>query len=263
MTLAIPVICDRCRAEGAAGAANFTDIRDLLAFDPVQRRAHVNNWTPEHQRAFIAALAITGSRRKAARAIGRHAFGAEQLRTAKGGRSFAEAWDAALELARERELARMNENLGALAAQAAEAPAHYPGFAQADSDDGGEGADARDYADGMLRIRKRLTNARRLLLLAISGNDGQRAAWEALVGPTDWDKAKRGEPQPDEPFCDPDYPASGTPRFTKADMLITAEAGFLPEFGGRDALAEVARIEAEGEQSGGGDAAERTDDEDN
>ena len=87
----IPVICDRCRAEGSAGGDGFADIRDLLAFDPVPRRVHVNNWTAEHQRAFIAALAITGSPRQAARAIGRHAFGAEQLRTAKGGRSFAQA----------------------------------------------------------------------------------------------------------------------------------------------------------------------------
>src|SRR3990170_5398343 len=147
MTPLIPVICDRCRLEGSAGGDGFADIRDLLAFEPVQRRAHVNNWTAEHQRAFIAALAITGSPRAAARAIGRHAFGAEQLRTAKGGRSFADAWDAALELARERELARMHENLHALAAQTAQsAPMRQ------DMDDGTDDADRRDYVEGMLRI---------------------------------------------------------------------------------------------------------------
>ncbi len=112
----IPVICDRCRAEGSAGGDGFADIRDLLAFEPVQRRAHVNNWTAGHQRAFIAALAITGSPRQAARAIGRHAFGAERLRTHRGGRSFAAAWDAAMELARDREVARIHANLSELAA---------------------------------------------------------------------------------------------------------------------------------------------------
>ena len=101
MSAPIPVICDRCRAEGGAGDDPFTGIADLLTFDPVPRRAHVNNWTAEHQRMFIAALALTGSPRQAARALGRHAFGAEQLRDAKGGRGFADAWDAALELYRE------------------------------------------------------------------------------------------------------------------------------------------------------------------
>jgi len=62
---AIPVICDRCRAEGHAGEDPFAAIADLLEFEPVKRRAHVNNWTAEHQRALIAALATTGSPRQA------------------------------------------------------------------------------------------------------------------------------------------------------------------------------------------------------
>ncbi len=180
MNTPIPVICDRCRAEGSAGGGDFAEIRDLLAFEPVQRRAHVNNWTAEHQRAFIAALAITGSARAAARAIGRHAFGAEQLRTAKGGRSFADAWDAALELARERELSRMHENLEALAANAAQPRDELQ------TSDGTEDADRRDHVEGMMRIRRRLTNARRLLLMTVAADDGRRAAWEVLVGAVDW-----------------------------------------------------------------------------
>ena len=244
----IPVICDRCRAEGSAGGTGFADIRDLLAFEPVARRAHVNNWTAEHQRAFIAALAITGSPRQAGRAIGRHAFGAEQLRTAKGGRSFSEAWDAALELARERELARMNDNLAALAAQTAQAsaevsaalPALHRGGTRRDTDDDTEDADRRDYEDAMLRIRRRLTNARRLFLMAICDEEAKRAGWEALVGPVDWDKAGRGEPQDDEPFCDPEDPESGIPQMRKPDMLITAESGLLADIaGGYDAMAEI------------------------
>jgi hypothetical protein len=284
MHAAIPVICDRCRAEGSAGGTGFADIRDLLAFDPVQRRAHVNNWTAEHQRAFIAALAITGSPRQAARAIGRHAFGAEQLRTAKGGRSFADAWDAAIELAREREIARMHENLDALAAQTAEAsakasahaaqasaaglPALRPSAAGGGTDWDTEDADARDYDEAMMRIRMRLTNARRLFLMAICEEEAERAAWEVLVGPVDWDKASRAEPQDDEPFHDAENPGRAMNRMNKPDMLITAESGLLADIaGGYDRMAEiragVERILAEngGEDGEGAGAAKRTDDE--
>ena len=109
---ALPVVCERCKAEGAAGDDAFAGIPDILAFDPVPRRARADGWRPEHQRAFIAALAITGSPRAAARVIGKHEFGAQSLRKARGGKSFAEAWDAAIDLAREREFARLRENLG-------------------------------------------------------------------------------------------------------------------------------------------------------
>jgi hypothetical protein len=60
----MPVICDKCRAEGTAGDAMFAAIHDILNFEPVPRRAAVNSWSAEHQRAFIAALAITGSAKK-------------------------------------------------------------------------------------------------------------------------------------------------------------------------------------------------------
>jgi len=92
----------------------------------------------------------------------------------------------------------------------------------------------------MLRIRRRLTNARRLFLMAICDEEAKRAAWEALVGPVDWDKAGRGEPQDDEPFCDPEDPDRGMPRMGKPDMLITAESGLLADIaGGYDAMAEI------------------------
>jgi hypothetical protein len=66
----LPVICEKCRATGMAGDEAFSAIPDILDFTPVQRRARAYGWSPELQRAFIAALAITGSRREAARAIG-------------------------------------------------------------------------------------------------------------------------------------------------------------------------------------------------
>jgi hypothetical protein len=114
---AIPVICDRCRAEGNAGEDPFAAIADLLEFEPVKRRAHVNNWTAEHQRAFIGGLAMTGSPREAAQALGRRRTGAEQLRRSSRGKSFAAAWDAALELYRERERVRIRHSIAALAAR--------------------------------------------------------------------------------------------------------------------------------------------------
>jgi hypothetical protein len=63
-----------------AGDEAISAIPDLLNFDPVPRRARADGWTAEHQRAFIAALAVTGSARQAARAIGKHA---EQSRLAE------------------------------------------------------------------------------------------------------------------------------------------------------------------------------------
>jgi hypothetical protein len=112
---AIPVICDRCRAGGVAGAEGFTDVGDLLDFEPVPRRPRADGWTAELQRAFIAALAVTGSVRRAARAVGKAAFGAEQLRKAKGAEGFDAAWDKAMALAAEKGRHRLAAGLGALA----------------------------------------------------------------------------------------------------------------------------------------------------
>jgi hypothetical protein len=53
----LPVICDRCRAEGLAGEDPFEAFGALLDFDPVPRRAHrADGWDAEVQRAYIAAL---------------------------------------------------------------------------------------------------------------------------------------------------------------------------------------------------------------
>jgi hypothetical protein len=204
-TITIPVICDRCRAEGAAGHDPFTAIADLLTFDPVQRRSHVNNWTAEHQRAFVAALAITGSPRQAARAIGRHAFGADQIKMAKGGRGFADACQAALELYREREMLRIKEGLSGLAEQAEERdglaqthlralpppfPSPFAGESQSDGDDGEE----EEHEQAVARIRRKLLACRRLYLVEISADPAKRAAWETLVGPVDWANGDLADP---------------------------------------------------------------------
>jgi hypothetical protein len=255
---AIPVICDQCKASGMAGDAAFAAIPDILAFTPVPRRAHANNWTPEHQRAFIAALAITGSPRQAARAIGRHAFGAEQLKTARGGKSFAQAWEAAMEIARDREVARIHSNLADLAKQNEDSPpasgrgrgwedgAAQPLHPDCPYDPEIHTDDYSEYWEAKRRIRARLSHARRMCLFLIQEDPAKRAAWETLVGPVDWDKAERCEAQDDEPFFDPERPENGSPNMREPDMLLTAEAGLLAEItGGEDALAEIrAAVEA-------------------
>ena len=84
-----------------------------------------------------------------------------------------------------------------------------------------------------------------------------RAAWECLVGPADWDKARTMEPQPDEP---PEKRETSyipiVPNMRKADMVVVAASGLLPDLaGGPDLLAEViAEVEAESAESKTNDA---------
>jgi hypothetical protein len=69
----------------------------LIAFTPVPReKDRSNGWKPEVQLAFIEALADTGSVKAAARAVGRAAEGAYQLRRHPEAAEFAAAWEAAL-----------------------------------------------------------------------------------------------------------------------------------------------------------------------
>ncbi|GAA4711487.1 hypothetical protein H9L13_02505 [Sphingomonas lutea] len=96
----IPVICDRCRATGFAGESDFTHLGDLLAFTPVPRLTkRADGWTPERQRAFIAALSATGSKRQAVQALGMAAYGVDQLLKADGSDSFKAAVDRAMLIA--------------------------------------------------------------------------------------------------------------------------------------------------------------------
>lgn len=69
----------------------------LVDFTPVPRlKDRHNGWKPEVQRAFIEALADTGSVKAAARMVGRSEVGAYQLRRHPQGAEFAAAWEAAL-----------------------------------------------------------------------------------------------------------------------------------------------------------------------
>lgn len=114
-----PVLCDRCRAEGLAGEAEFAELAglgDLLDFEPVPRRvARADGWTPEIRRAYVAALAVTGSERQSCAVVERAQFGITQLRRSEGNESFFAACDTALEIWRERERVRRSDKLVAAA----------------------------------------------------------------------------------------------------------------------------------------------------
>jgi hypothetical protein len=114
---AIPAICDRCRAAGRIGEDPFTGFGDLLDFAPVPRRSRrANGWDEEAQRAFIAALALTGSVRAAARAVGRADFGVKQLLDCPGSAGFRAAMEEARSIAADERSRRLAEGLRAVAA---------------------------------------------------------------------------------------------------------------------------------------------------
>ena len=75
----------------------------LPAFTPVPRaKERSNGWKPQVQRAFIEALADTGSVASACRQVGRAEVGAYLLRRHPEAASFRAAWQAALDLGMQR-----------------------------------------------------------------------------------------------------------------------------------------------------------------
>jgi len=71
----------------------------LPAFTPVPRlKERHNGWNPEVQRAFIEALADTGSVKGACRRVNRSEVGAYLLRRHPEAKEFRKAWQAALDL---------------------------------------------------------------------------------------------------------------------------------------------------------------------
>lgn len=75
----------------------------LPVFTPVPRlKDRSNGWKPEVQRAFIEALAETGSVKSAARRVNRASEGAYMLRRQPGAEEFRRAWQAALDFGVQR-----------------------------------------------------------------------------------------------------------------------------------------------------------------
>jgi len=69
----------------------------LPDFTPVPRKYRHDGWTPERQKAFIAALADTGSVGRAAAMVNMAQTNCYTLRRAPGAESFRRAWEAALD----------------------------------------------------------------------------------------------------------------------------------------------------------------------
>ncbi|WP_432769223.1 MAG: hypothetical protein HEQ22_00335 [Sphingopyxis sp.] len=69
----------------------------LSDFTPVPRKYRHDGWTPERQKAFIAALADTGSVSRAAAMVNMAQANCYTLRRAAGAESFRRAWEAALD----------------------------------------------------------------------------------------------------------------------------------------------------------------------
>jgi hypothetical protein len=74
----------------------------VTPFTPAYGHSRIDGWTPERQRMFCEVLAECGLVREAAETVGMTAQTAYRLRRRAGGKGFALAWDAALQLARQR-----------------------------------------------------------------------------------------------------------------------------------------------------------------
>jgi hypothetical protein len=79
-----------------------TATQAVTPFTPGYGRTRIDGWTPERQRIFCEVLAECGLVREAAATVGMTAQTAYRLRRRAEGKGFALAWDAALQLARQR-----------------------------------------------------------------------------------------------------------------------------------------------------------------
>lgn len=204
---------------------NDPEIAALLDFEPVPVRSKVNGWDADAQRAFIVLLATTGSKLRAARALGRNPAGIDRLLERADGAGFRAACDRAMALAGKRNgqaLAR-----GVAAVRRADPQAQAPGqvlneYGEYEDEDSLQ----RRGEEAAESICNKLTNIRRLFLKDISGCPGKRAAFEILTDwPIDWEKAAMLEPQEEEPLR--------RRRMREPDMVLAAEAGWLGDLLGR------------------------------
>ena len=229
-----------------ADLAADPEIAPLLNFEPVVRKVkRPDGWTPDLQRELIARLAATGTLQQAVWQMGKHATGAEALYQVASADSFRLSWDAALIIGRRRNgldsappflgpVPGITRRARLTASSALDCP--LPG--QMRNERGAGEADAEEVqrlvAAARDSITTKLLRARRLYLQEICDHPAKRAAFEILTGlPVDWDKAKRLEEQPDEPWR--------PPSMREPDMLMTAEAGWLGDMtsGGANKKAEL------------------------
>jgi hypothetical protein len=208
-TQPLPVICDRCQAEGLAGEGDFAGLGDLLDFEPVPLQVNrVDGWTPECQRAFIAALSVTGSAARAAGAIGKSAPGAERLRRLPGSESFILAWERAKAISQERGTLRLANSLRTARVDSVPPPPEPPAPPRApglDPEEEREGMRALETLFGYYRDRLQLEREARLAGRVVEADFFVRQVtafevyMEALVGETQvlkriWELSIDGDP---------------------------------------------------------------------
>jgi hypothetical protein len=214
-----------------ASLAADPEIAALLDFEPVPRsHAKANGWTPDMQRMFIAWLAYYGSPTNACDELGKARSGIDKVYKSPEADSFRTSWDAAVALAEKRRIATMATSRGGLGAMRAPAmsrrlaesidAAPLPGQVMNEYGEWEDEASLQRRAEEARdSISNKLLNARRLYLREISACPGKRAAFEILTElPIDWDKARRLEPQPDEPW--------NRANQRQPDMILTAESGW-------------------------------------
>ena len=219
------------------------EIAPLLDFEPVPRQVpRPNGWTPDRQREFIARLAHFGSPKLAADSMGKNVSGVAALYKQKGAESFRAAWDAAQALGISRRPPdtgaaflgtppgmsprRAENRLGQQGPQPGQVLNEFGEWEDEEAIQS-RAESARDS------VSDKLLQARRLYLQEISASAGKRAAFEILTElPVDWERARRLEPQPDEPWR--------KPNMRRPDMLLTAENGWMGDFAhGPDKKAEL------------------------
>ena len=213
-----PVVPESDATPDIATLAADPEIAALLGFEPVPIRKKVNGWDTEAQRAFVALLAMTGSKLRAARAIGRKTAGIDRVLKKPEAASFAAAVDGAIALAARRNGRALAK--GVAAAHKAEPTVQASGQVLNEI---GEWEDEASYLrraeEAKDSIGKKLLRIRRLFLQDISACPGKRAAFEILTElPIDWEIAERGEPQPDEPYRSTNQ--------REPEMVLMAESGW-------------------------------------
>ena len=231
------------------------EIAALLDFTPVVRKVkRPDGWTPALQRELIARIAAAGTLQQAVWQMGKHATGAETLYRVADADEFRAAWDAAIAIGRRR------NRLDAAPPHAGAVPGITRRRGTGAVDERGEpdlngnfrqpgqrlnhlgewesGASIeRRGEEAAESIRNKLLRCRRMYLCSIASDAGKRAAFEILTElPIDWDLARKGEPQPDEPW----RPTSQR----EPDWVLTADSGWsFGEIGyGPDKLAEARRV---------------------
>ena len=228
-----------------ADLAADPEIAPLLNFVPVVRKVkRPDGWTPELQRELIARIAAAGTVQAAVWQMGKHATGAEALYKTPGAVTFRQSWDAAVIIGRRRNgLDSQPPYLGnvpgitrrAKLAASSALSGPLPGQMLNEFGEWEDEDSMRRRAEGSRdNITRKLLCARRIYLQEISYSAGKRAAFEILTElPIDWDKARRLQEQPDEPYhrC----------HMRKPDMLLTAENGWMGDIvlGGKDKKPEL------------------------